>query len=121
MPMYRVLKPLTRKQEHIIPPGTLTDLAWLDERQQAMMEQVGAVSRIAAPPLVQLPGWKLRGGRLGRLGIHTFDDFLERDPTELAEAVGANPRTVQNWRAELIDWLTVPPHVQQANEGRRGR
>lgn len=120
MPMYRVLKPLSRKHEQEIPVGTLTDLAWLDEQQQATMEMVGAVSRIAAPPLAQLPGWKLRAGRLGKLGIHTFDDFLERDPAELADAIGANPRTVHNWRAELVQWLTVPPHAIP-NQGRRGR
>lgn len=108
MPMYRVLRPLSRKLEQFIPVGTLTDLAWLNDAQQAKLIQVGAVSRISAPPLAQLPGWKLRAGKLAALDIHTFDDFLEADPDTVAEGVGVQRRTVDKWRAELKDWVTVP-------------
>jgi len=108
MPMYRVLRTLSRGHEKFIKVGVLTDLAWLNAEQRAKLEQVGAVSRISAPPLAQLPGWKLRAEKLGVEGIHTFDDFLERDPAGIAEAIGMQPRTIQKWRNELLDWITVP-------------
>jgi len=108
MPIFRVLRPLSRKHEVIIKAGTLTDLAWLNGEQQAKLESVGAVSRISAPPLAQVPGWKLRTAKLGKLDIHTFDDFLERDPDEIAKGAGVQRRTVDKWRAELVDWLTPP-------------
>jgi len=93
MPIFRVLRPLSRKHEVIIKAGTLTDLAWLNGEQQAKLESVGAVSRISAPPLAQVPGWKLRTAKLGKLDI---------------EGVGVQRRTVDKWRAELVDWLTPP-------------
>ena len=108
MPMYRVLRTLSRGHDKFVKVGTLTDLAWLKDEQRATLEMVGAVSRISAPPLAQLPGWKLRTAKLGKLDIHTFDDFLERDPDEIAEGVGVQRRTVDKWRAELVDWLTPP-------------
>jgi len=108
MPMYRVLRPLSRKLETFIPKGTLTALEWLNDEQQAKLIQVGAVSRIAAPPLGTLPGWTRRGSRLGQVGIHTFDDFLERDDADIAELIGAKESTVSKWRAELVGLITVP-------------
>lgn len=108
MSIFRVLRPLSRKHEQIVPRGTLTALDWLKPEQQQRLIDVGAVSRISAPPLASLPGWIARGGHLGRVGIHTFDDFLERTDAEIAELVNKRETTIARWRAELISLITVP-------------
>ena len=108
MPMYRVLRTLSRGHDKFVKVGTLTDLAWLKDEQRATLEMVGAVSRISAPPLAQLPGWKRRAERLGEVGLHTVDDVLAEDAGALAEAIKAKPSTVEKWQTELVGLITVP-------------
>lgn len=108
MPMYRVLRTLSRGHDKFIKAGTLTDLAWLKDEQRATLEMVGAVSRISAPPLAQLPGWKRRAERLGEVGLHTVDDVLAQDTASLAESIKAKASTVEKWQAELVGLITIP-------------
>jgi len=109
MAIWRVLKPLSKGFNKVIPVGTITGLEWVDEKGLGRLQAGGAVTRISAPPLHKLPGWNLRSKRLREAGVTTAEQFLELGDAELAERIGADPRTVAKWRAELLArWLAFP-------------
>ncbi len=107
MAVYRVLERLS-KGERFLEVGELVRLEWLKPEQIARLEVRGAVSRISAPPLAKLPGWKLRSQRLAKAGITGVEELLEADTANLAEQVQADPRTVELWKRELTTWLSPP-------------
>ena len=107
--MWRVLKPLSKGFHKVIPVGEITGLEWLDEKGIERLQEVGAITRLSAPPLHKLPGWQLRSQRLREVGITTAEQFLEADCKELAEQIGADPRTLAKWEEELLTrWLALP-------------
>lgn len=109
MAMWRVLRPLTKKHEQVIPAGSVVALEWLDRDGLERLQAVGAITRLTAPPLYKLNGWKLRSKRLREVGVTTAEHFLEADANELASQIGADPRTVAKWRDELLTkWLALP-------------
>ncbi len=108
MALYRVLKPLSRNEKRI-EAGQITALAWLKPEQAAVLVERRAVSRLATPPLVELPGWERRGKRLDRLGIVTAEDFLEADDEDMALEMRARVNTVAKWKREIHSWLVIPP------------
>jgi hypothetical protein len=82
----------------------------VDEEGLGRLQQVGAISRLTAPPLHKFPGWRLRAERLRAANIHTAEAFLETNDTEVADLINADPRTVARWRDELLTkWLSLPP------------
>ena len=108
MALYRVLKPLSRNEKRI-EAGQITALNWLTEEQTAVLVERRAVSRLATPPLVELPGWQRRGKRLDKLGIVTAEDFLEAVDREVASEMRVRPQTVGKWKREILLWLVIPP------------
>lgn len=109
MPIYRVLKPLSKGFDKVIPKGTVLNINWLDADGLARLEGVGAIARVAMPPLEKLPAWSLRAKRLEKAGITGGEQFLEMDDKELAERLQADPRTIAKWKEELRTiWLVIP-------------
>ena len=121
MPIYRTLKPLSRgmNESKQIRRNEIINITWLDAEQIAKLETVGAISKLAAPPLPKLPGWKLRAKRLLVVGIGTVEQFLEADPATLAEQIDASVRTVKKWRADLLRWLVIPEESRPCCGGSR--
>ena len=119
MPIYRTLKPLSRGMNKRIRRNAIVNINWLNAEQIAKLEQVGAISKLAAPPLPKLPGWKLRAKRLRVVGIGTVEQFLEADPATLAEQIDADKRTVQKWRDDLLRWLVIPEESRCCGGSRR--
>ena len=109
MPIYRVLRTLSRK-EKMIDAGTLTRLEWLNEDGVSRLLAVGAVARIQGPPLSVLPGWKRRSEKLGLLGVASAESFLEAEPGPLAEQLEVKPETITRWQQEVMAWL-LPPEM----------
>jgi len=109
VPIYRVLKPLSKGFNKVIKAGQVIDLNWLDSEQLAKLVQVGAISRLQAPPLHKLPGWTARSKRLRKAGFDGVEAFLEADDEQLAEAMNLKARTVRRWKEELtIRYLVIP-------------
>ena len=107
MGLYRVLRKLSKgRQEY--QPGDLVVLNWLDETGIGRLVGVGAVARIAAPPLRELPGWTLRAEKLAAIGIEDAEQMIEADAAMVAAACEAQEKTVRWWQEELRGWLTVP-------------
>ena len=105
--LYRALKILDRGKGKLIPQDSFTSLAWLTEKQIALLLERRIVSRIAAPPLAVLPRWKERAGRVNRLGIFSVIEFLEANDEMLTETLGEKPDIITRWKAEAEAWLTV--------------
>ena len=103
MATYLVVRDLA-KGKKIIPQGSKTDLAWLDEAGVQRLIVVGAVRSMASPPLAALGGWKARAARLDQVGIVTIADFLAAEDGEIAAANGVKVSTVKRWRKEIEDW-----------------
>ena len=108
MPIFRVLKPLSKGFHRVIPAGSVIDINWLEDEQLARLVAVGAVAKIQTPPLAKFPGWKTRAARLSRAGVNGVETFLEADNEWLAERLKLKPSTVERWKNELVDrHLTV--------------
>lgn len=106
MPLFRVILPLD-KGGHTIYPGSFTRLEWLQESQQQVLVDVGAVSEVVAPPLAILPGWTTRAARLMEAGIEDVVQFLDADDDTLCAALKRKKETVATYRNELYRWLTA--------------
>ena len=103
--MYRVHKRLS-KGKTMIEKGAFSMLDWLPESGIAKLTLKGAISKVRAPPLMVLPAWTLRAKRLKPFDIIDAEQFLEADPLDLAEKIGAQERTIHKWRDELMYWLS---------------
>jgi len=70
----------------------------------------GILSVASGPPLVEFPGWKIRGQRLGEIGIRTVNALLDAEHEEAIirefELTGAD--TIERWRREALGWLEAP-------------
>jgi hypothetical protein len=65
-----------------------------------------AIAEISCPPLDKLPGWKLKSGKLKKLGIITVNDFLIADIEHVARELGYKQRTIKRWHKEIEEvWL----------------
>jgi len=102
--MYRVLKPLGSRQG-VLYPGTFSDLHWLNSVAVKKLIGRGAISKVAPPPLVELPGWKRRSIRLGKLGIENVTQFLECDGEEIGKILNVKSSTIERWKRETRKWL----------------
>jgi hypothetical protein len=114
MAMWRVLKPLSKGHDRIIPAGSVVALEWLNTDRLGKLQQVGAISRLTAPPLHKFPGWQTRSKRLNQAGVNGVEPFLEADNEWLAEKLKLKPATVARWKEELIDrYLTAPQRLRR--------
>ena len=104
---YRVLKRLGRSRQ-IIQEGCLTTLDWLSPGDIKRLESVGAVSKVHGPPLSEIPGWSHRAIRLKPAGIERAEEFLLAENEVIIKHMRVKDSTVERWRKELLEWLTVP-------------
>jgi len=104
--LYRVRVRLD-KGSKTIPPGSFTRLEWLSPRAQEILQSVGAVSEVGAPPLAVIPGWKTRAGKLEEVGIEDVVQFIEADAAVICQALDRQPKTIEKYRAELLRWMTA--------------
>lgn len=109
MAYYRILKRVSKGG----PVGSLCQFAWLNDEQRARLVELGVISRLAAPPLSELPGLSRRAKKLAELGIDTADQFLECDVKEVAEEFRVKPATVERWKDEVMTWLIIPEPVKR--------
>jgi hypothetical protein len=108
--LYRVLRNLDGPGgQGIVYAGTLDTLDWLPERNIAILLGIDAVAETTAPPLEILPDWKRRAARLAKVDIITAADLLTADTKELATKIKASQTTIEDWKTEVREWLTVPP------------
>jgi len=107
MAIDRVLKSLS-KGDRIIPKGSIICDGDLPDANREILRNMGALAIISAPPLVEVPGWKVRANRVEPLGIETADQFIEADNTELRRVFRSSDERIDRWKQELIDWLTIP-------------
>lgn len=95
---YRILKDTSdgHKRGQIVDGSDLQDYAI----EPLLRKKV--IARVAFPPLVILPGWSQRAGRLARLGVVGVGDLLEADTEELAAGLRIRPATLDRWRDEAL-------------------
>ena len=84
------------------------DSSRLQAASLPVLEQRKAIARVSAPPLIELPGWKIRGAKLEKAGIVTVEAFLDTDGGTLAKAARTSPDMVAKWKEEVIGLLTTP-------------
>lgn len=104
MARYRVLKNLTTGHKR----GEIIEASELASSSIAPLVKKRAIAEIGYPPLSALPGWTLRAERMAQLGIADVGAFLDADKTELAAALGIQPRTMSKWCAEAAEAVNVP-------------
>jgi len=70
----------------------------------------GIISIASGPPLVELPGWKVRGRVLAAAGIETINALLDAEHEEaIIAAFQLKKRsTIERWRREALSWLKAP-------------
>lgn len=107
MAIYRIRNNLAIG-ERVIERGTLERLD-LSADKIARLEEVGAISRIAAPPLAVLPGWEARSNRLEKLGIITVEDLLDAEAGDVAKKLRLKAETVKGWQTDVIEWMRITP------------
>ena len=107
MALYRTVQRIALGEE-TIQAGQLLSGRRLSERSAQALLRRGAISRVAAPPLAVLPGWKLRGKRMESLGIVDAGQMLEADADEVARHMGVSPGLVKRWQEDVARWLAPP-------------
>ena len=105
MALYRVLKSLA-KGDTIIPAGMIDALAGISQESLDILVRRGKISRIAPPPLAELPGWKRRADRLKDIEVLDAEQFLEADEHLLASRLGVRPRTVRRYKQALLEFVS---------------
>jgi len=104
MPVYRILKRVDKGGS----VGGLCRFDWLSPEQRQRLMDLGVISRMQAPPLKELPGWKRRAQRFAALGIDTVEQAIEADPAEIARHMRVKASTVEGWQADLAEAMTIP-------------
>ena len=104
MAWYRALRNLSNG----IGKGQVFTGSRLQAASLPVLEQRKAIARVSAPPLIELPGWKIRGAKLEKAGIVTVEAFLDTDGGTLAKAARTSPDMVAKWKEEVIGLLTTP-------------
>lgn len=105
MALYRIHKPMDKPGLKV---GGIDSLKWLRPDQIAILIDREIVSRVAALPLSEIPGWKTRANKLIALNIGDAEQFIEADINVIKKALRAKPETIQRWKKELIDqWLVI--------------
>lgn len=84
------------------------DGARLQAKSIPVLVDKGAIAPVSAPPLAELPGWKIRGAKCKKIGIETVDEFMEVDIEKAAELLKVKPQMISAWKYEIINWLSVP-------------
>lgn len=101
MTLYRALRNLSNGVQR----GTLTALTGIPGTDIAKLEQIGAVAKVYAPPLLALPAWRTRAKPLEGHGITSMDQVVEADPALLATACGVTVEDAEKWQKEAADVL----------------
>lgn len=110
MAIYRALVNLEKGEKVIVKGGFVLEHEWSAEIMRTL-ETMGKVSRVSAPPLAQLPGWKLRSDKLEKHGIIFADQFLEASESDLSKWLNAKAGVIEKWKQEVTILLTIPePH-----------
>lgn len=109
--IYRVLRRLDTGHR----PGDviLGSLFYSDQIRQILVNKK-AITPVSAPPMEELPGWKLRAERFGKVDIDIIK-FLEMDDQSLAKAIESKPHVIAKWREELKGWLGIEGQVRPCN------
>lgn len=101
--LYRALKDLAG----IAKRGEIVALSHLQPPQLAKLEAVGAISRVAAPPLSEIPGFDAQVEPLAALGIGDVEALVEADAAALAAALAVPVETLRRWMDEARLWLFI--------------
>ena len=104
MALYRLLTNLALGEKRVIPKGSIRRLG-MDQDTIANLEERGAVARINAPPLVEIPGWDKRAEKLLPNGIVDAEQFIEHDDAKLAKLLGIKEPVIVGLKKELLQWL----------------
>ena len=107
MTLYRALANLELKHE-IIAQGSLFPGSLIAEQNLEILEARGKVSKVAAPPIGIMPGWKKRAEKLKTHHVEMVDELLDLDTAELAKIFKVKPETAAGWKAELRAYLEAP-------------
>ena len=97
-----------RYKKGTVPPGTLV---WLDKPAETIdkLLSLEVIAPVRCPPLEALPGWEERGPHVEMAGVEGVEDFLSREPVDLAELLGESVDEVTSWQRQLTGWLSGSP------------
>lgn len=100
MAIYRIHRDLAKGNTHIAA-GSLCSLDGMGEAAIDKLVSLGIISRIAPPPLSEIPGWATRAARLKTVGIIDVEEFLEADAALLAKTLKVRVSTIEDWREQI--------------------
>jgi len=105
MALYRIHKPMDKPG---LAVGGIDSLAWLRPEQIAILVDREIISRVAALPLSEIPGWKTRANKLATANIDNAEQFIEADIGLIKKVLRAKPETIQKWKRELLNqWIVI--------------
>lgn len=106
--LYRILSPLSTSKG-VLNIGSLALLS-MSADKLAVLESVGAIAPVNAPPLAVLTGWYERASVLAKQGIDDAAQFIEHDEKALSDMLKVKVEQVRDWKTEIeTRWLTAPP------------
>jgi hypothetical protein len=109
MTTYRALSNLSG----VARRGELTPLTHLNAEQIAKLERVGAIARIGAPPLSELPGWAIRAGKLAKVDILTAEELLEAPLEVIVKALRVKPETAAQYQQDIAGFLVIQDEPEE--------
>jgi len=108
MALYRVITGVARG-EKVIPPRTILKEGDLAPKTVTILLRKGVIAEVSPPPLQVLPGWKLRGSKLIKIGIVDAVQLVEGDATVVAKALHMTREGVVKWQQDAWNYLIVDP------------
>lgn len=103
MAIYRAVHDLSNGTQ----AGRLDRLAHLKAEQIDKLLLKGAIARISAPPLAELPGWADRAALLAPAGIIDAEQFLEADAAQIATLLDIPEDSAQQLQCEIESFLVI--------------
>jgi len=103
--MYRILDDLEWSSGRKLAKGSIDSLQGVGRGVLAVLEERGVISRVQAPPLEVIPGWKERAEELSTLGVEDVDDLLEADLSELAEGLDTPLEELEQSADEALQYI----------------
>lgn len=103
--MYRILDSLRWGNGRRLKAGTLDPLKGVSSKVRAILEARGAISRIVAPPLRIMPGWKERAEKLEQAGVEDVNDLLDADLRVLSEELDTPVEDLEQSVEEALQYV----------------
>jgi len=104
--LYRILRQIDCGNHGVLGPmAGIHKLEWMNAKAINKLIEVGAISRVKAPPMEALPGLGRESKKLSTQGILNAGEVLEMEEGELAKKLKITKKQAQQVKGKVRGFL----------------